>query len=161
MSWPPCHSPRLLSKDSAMSEELAIPGTGAIVSLDDESACAVALSDLRVFENQIRETKAILTSAIIERSKILGTKTIHLHAGGKAEIREGSKVAWNIEALESELRALGLPEDRLHDLIKETITRTIDGRVAKSIAAANEDYAAVIASAKSVTDRPSYVTVTR
>jgi hypothetical protein len=151
-----------------VSEELAIPGTGALVSLEDEEACAIALDDLRAFERslsyQISEAKSILTAAIVERSKILGTKTIHLHAGGKAVIQDGAKTSYDpgsIETLESDLRALGLPEDRLHDLIKETVTRTVDGRVAKSVAAANEDYAAAIASARSVTDRPSYVVISR
>ena len=142
-----------------MSEELAIPGLGTLVSLDDEEACAEALSDLRAFEFQVREAKALLTAAIVERSRILGTKTIHLHAGGKAEIRDGSETVYDIEALESELRVLGLPEDRLAELIKETVTRTIDGKVARSVAAANPEYAAVIESARTVIERPSYVVI--
>ena len=107
----------------------------------------------------MREAKALLTAAIVERSRILGTKTIHLHAGGKAEVRDGSETVYDVEVLEAELRALGLPEDRLAELIKETVTRTIDGKVARSVAAANPEYAAVIESARTVIERPSYVVI--
>lgn len=146
-------------KINSTSEELVVPGTGEVVSLENEIACIEALGSLRVFESQLREAKAVLTAAIIERSKILGTKTIHLPAGGKAEIRDGSEVEWDIETLEGELRDLGLPEDRISSLIKETVVRSVDGRVAKSVAAANEQYAACIESAKTIVQKPSYVSV--
>lgn len=142
-------------------EELVLPTTGELISVDDEVACIQALAAVRDFESQLREAKAILTAAIIERSKILGTKTIHLPAGGKAEIRDASEVEWDIETLEQELRDLGLPEDRISALIKETVVRSVNGRVAKSIAAANDEYAACIESAKTIVQKPAYVSVQR
>lgn len=145
----------------AEHEELVVPGVGEVVSLDDEVACIQALAAVRDFESQLKEAKAALTAAIIERSKILGTKTIHLPAGGKAEIRAGSEVEWDIETLEQELRDLGLPEARISALIKETVVRTVDGRVAKSIAAANKEYAACIESAKTIIEKAPYVSVQR
>lgn len=145
----------------AEHEELAVPGTGELVDLGDEVACVQALAAVRDFESQLREAKAALTAAIIERSRILGTKTIHLPAGGKAEIRDSSGVEWDIETLEGELRDLGLPEDRISSLIKETVVRSVDGRVAKSIAAANEQYAACIESAKTIIEKSPYVSVQR
>jgi len=47
------------------------------------------------------------------------------------------------------------------ELIKETVTRTIDGKVARSVAAANPEYAAVIESARTVIERPFYVIIKR
>lgn len=144
-----------------MSEELAIPGTGQVVSLDNEVECAQALSAVRAFESQIREAKNILTSAIVERSQILGTKTIHLPDGTKAEIRGGPESTYDHMEIEENLRALGMPENRIREIIVEEISYKVSVREAKRAAGANESYASVIENAKQVNEKPFYVVISR
>lgn len=144
-----------------MSEELAIPGTGQVVSLDNEVECAQALSAVRAFESQIREAKNILTSAIVERSQVLGTKTIHLPDGTKAEIRGGPESTYDHMEIEENLRALGMPENRIREIIVEEISYKVSVREAKRAAGANESYASVIENAKQVNEKPFYVVISR
>lgn len=144
-----------------MSEEIAIPGTGQLVSLENEVECAQALSAVRDFELQLREAKAALTQAIVERSRILGVKTIHLPDGSKAEIRGGPESTYDIDEIEKNLRALGMPEERITEIIVPTISYKLSVREAKRAASANEDYASVIDNAKQVQEKPFYISIGR
>lgn len=144
-----------------MSEELAIPGTGQLVSLDNEVECAQALAAVRDYERQIKEAKAVLTSAIVDRSRILGTKTIPLPDGGKAEIRGGPESTYDVTEIEENLRALGMPEDRLREIVVEEISYKLSVREAKRASGANSDYASVIENAKKVEEKPFYVSISR
>ena len=142
-----------------MSEELAIPGTGELVDLSDEVSCAQALMAVRDFERNIREAKAALTAAIVERSRVLGTKTIHLSDGRKAEIRGGSETTYDAHEIEEGLRALGMPEDRIREIIIEEISYKVSAREAQRAGAANEDYKSVIENAKRIEEKSHYVVI--
>lgn len=142
-----------------MSEELAIPGTGALVDLSNELECAHALRDLRDFEQQVREAKAALTNAIVDRSRILGTKTIHLSDGRKAEIRGGSETRYDANEIEEGLRSLGMPEERIREIVVEEVSYKVSAREAQRAAAANEDYGKIIENAKETEEKPHYVVI--
>lgn len=146
---------------SALSEELAIPGTGQLVSLEDEVECAQALQALRDFEQQVREAKSALTAAIVDRSRILGTKTISLPDGYKVEIRGGPETKYDAAEIEENLRALGMPEQRIREIIVEEVSYKVSAREAKRAATANEEYAAVIEGAKVTEEKPHYVVIKR
>ena len=144
-----------------LSEELAIPGTGELVNLEDETQCVTALASLRDFEQMIREAKSVLTNAIVERSRVLGTKTIELADGSKAEVRGGSETTYDAEAIESGLRALGMPEERIREIVVEQVSYKISAREAKKAAAANSDYATVIEDFRFVEEKPEYVVISK
>lgn len=144
-----------------MSEELAVPGTGQLVSLDNEVECVQALSALRDFESQVKEAKAILTAAIVDRSRLLGSKTIHLPDGSKAEVRGGPESLYDIAEIEEGLRSLGMPEDRLREIVVEEISYKLSVREAKRAAAANTEYASVIDNAQKIEEKPFYVSISR
>lgn len=144
-----------------MSEELAIPGTGEVVSLENEVQCVQALAALRNFESQVKEAKGILTQAIVDRSRVLGSKTIYLPDGSKAEIRGGPESVYDVTEIEENLRALGIPEERLREIIIEEVSYKLSVREAKRAAAANEDYAAVIENAQKTEEKPFYVSIRR
>lgn len=144
-----------------MSEELAVPGTGEIVNLDDESQCVAALAGLRDFESMIKEAKSALTNAIIERSRVLGSKTLHLDSGLKAEIRGGEETVYDAEEIEEGLRALGMPEDRIREIVIETVSYKVAAIEAKRAASANEEYGKVIDSAKMTIEKPQYVSISK
>lgn len=65
---------------------------------------------------------------------------------------------WDIEIL-GELRALGLPEERMDQLITAEITYKVNTNVAKQLASVNPAYAAVIERAKSQVPRATYVSI--
>lgn len=141
--------------------DLVVPFTGEVVNLEDEASCTQALVAIRQFEQQIREAKSALTQAIAERARILGTQTLHLPNGQKAEVRGGPTISYDAEQIETELRALGMPEERIREIVVEEVSYKVSAREAKRAAAANEEYAAVIESAKTVEEKPIYISISR
>ena len=142
-------------------EELVVPGTGEIVSLDDEIACIQALVAVRNFEQQFREVKAQLTAAIVDRAKTLGTQTLNLPDGSKAFLKGGSETVYDAQEIMERLRQLGMPEERIAEIVVEEVSYKVSAREAKRAAAANPEYEAVIESAKTVVEKPTYVSVQR
>lgn len=150
-----------LSVAESLGAALVVPGIGQVVNLEDERECALALSALRDFEQQVRDAKRALTEAIVERSRALGTKTIVLKDGVKVEVRGGSETRYDAEGIEHELRALGAPEEMIREIVTEEVTYKVDARRAKQAAAANDEYAAVIESNAIEYEKPYAVLVRR
>lgn len=144
-----------------VSEELVVPGVGELVDLSNEVECVQALVAVRNFEQQLREAKAELTRAIVERASLLGTQTLTLPDGSKAVIKGGAETVYDAHEIEEGLRALGMPEERIREIIVEEISYKVSAKEAKRASAANEQYEAVIENAKETVDKPRYVTITR
>jgi hypothetical protein len=142
-----------------MEQELSlvVPATGEILSLDDMAGCLRVLTEIRDLESRLREAKAALTDALSYEFSRQGTKTIEID-GVKAELRGGTEVIWDVEVLD-ELRALGLPEERMGALITTEVTYRVNANVAKQIAAANPLYADVIEKARNTIPKATYVAV--
>lgn len=144
-----------------MSEELVVPGVGEVVDLSDEIACVEALVAVRNFESQIREAKAMLTAAIVERARVMGTQTLTLPNGSKASLRGGTETVYDATEIEENLRALGCPEERIREIVVEEISYKVSAREAKRAGAANSEYKAVIEGATETIEKPVYVSVSR
>lgn len=142
---------------TAESLSLVVPQSGEILSLDDTAGCLRVLSEIRDLETKLREAKAELTLALSAEFSRQGTKTLEV-GGVKAELRGGVEVVWDVEILGG-LRALGLPEDRMDQLITAEVTYKVNSSVAKQLAAANPLYASVIERARSIIPRSSYVSI--
>lgn len=142
------------------SEDLTLPHSGEVISLQDAAACGKALAEVRSLEARIREAKGMLTAAIVAESQRQGTKTLRSE-GLKLEVRGGRETVWDVDALETELLALGLPQDRVNDLIKTEVTFKVNARVAKEIAGANAEYAAVISAAQTEVEKTPYIVVSK
>ena len=142
-------------------QALVLPGTGQVVNPNNEVECVQALVAVRDFEQQIREAKSALTAAVVERARVMGTKTIHLPNGSRAEIKGGQEVVYDAQQLETELRALGMPEDRIRQIVREEVTYKVNAQEAKRAAAANPEYAAVVESNSQIVEKPHYLTVSR
>lgn len=136
-----------------------VPYSGEIVSLDDPPACLKLLTEVRELEGKLRDLKDDLTEALKIEFSRQGTKTLELN-GIKATLGADSEIVWDPGVLE-ELRDLGLPEDRMNQLVTAEVRYTVNGSVAKQIAAANPDYAEVIERAKSRAPKKAYVGVKR
>lgn len=142
---------------TAESLTLVVPQSGELLALDDTAGCLRVLTEIRDLETRLREAKAELTFALSAEFSRQGTKTMEVD-GIKAELRGGSEVVWDVETL-GELRALGLPEDRMDQLITAEVTYRVNSNVAKQLAAANPLYASVIERAKNTVPRSSYVSI--
>lgn len=139
--------------------EIAVPWTGEIVPLADAPKVAHALEGLRDYKAKLDEARAVLEAALVEESKRLGTKTLHL-GSIDAEVYGGAELLWDMEELEK-LREAGLPEERFTDLVRPVVTYKVDARVAKQLESANERYAEIIERARSYVERPPRVRTKR
>ena len=140
---------------------MLVPWTGELVDTRDEAACVMALDGLREHEQLIREAKRALTDAVVERSRVLGTKTLALPGGLKAEIRGGPVTVYDPEQIEEGLRALGMPEDRIREIVVETVSYQVSAAQAKRARGANPEYAQVIDQHTRTEERALYVGLKR
>lgn len=123
--------------------ELVIPWTGEIVDLGEPAQVARVLETVRALKRDLDEARALLEDVLRSESERQGTRTLHLGTLD-AVISGGERVEYDELELARELRAAGLPEERLAELIVETVTYKVDQRVARSVAASNPVYAAAI-----------------
>ena len=127
-----------------ISTELVVPGTGELVDLTDEVQVGRALAGLRQFRDQLKQADALLTDALVERSQVLGTKTIHLPDGVVAEISGGFEKVYDQQAIEQDLRNAGMPDERIREIVVEVISYKVNALKAKAAAGANPEYRAII-----------------
>lgn len=143
------------------AEVLVLPHSGEVVSLAEEVSCAVALDEVRRMQAHLAEAVRVLSAAIAARAAVLGTKTVNLSGGRKAEVRGGEETVYDAAELERLLRIAGIPEDRLAEIVKTEITYKVDAREAKRAAAANPEYARALDAASTTVERPYSVTIRR
>ena len=117
------------------------------------------LTEIRELEARLKDLKGALTEALGQEFSRQGTKTIELD-GIKAELRGGSETVWDFDVLE-QLLDVGLPSERYAALVTTEITQSCNAFVAKQLASVNEEYAAIIESAKTTIPKSFYVSVKR
>lgn len=138
---------------------LVVPGTGEVVDLDDYRSCAFALDSIRDIEANLREIKSELNRAIRSEAERQGTRTLELPDGRKAVISGGVETVYDPERLEHGLREAGMPEDRIREIIEETVTYKVKAVEAKRAAAANSEYAYIVDSCRTETESPVRVSI--
>jgi hypothetical protein len=149
-----------------MSVELAttslpIPVTGEVVDLADYQSCARALDSIRDIEYQLRTAKAALSDAIAQEAARRGVKSLELGDGRKAVVGGGTTVEYDAEQMEIGLRTAGMPEDRIREIVEETVTYKVKAGEAKRAAGANPDYAVVVDACRREIEKPAYVSLRR
>ncbi len=143
------------------STELVVPGLGTVVDLTNPHDCALALADVRMVESAFAGTKKKLTEALVDAAKQRGTKTLHLDGEITATVRGGERIVYDAEEIELGLRKAGMPEDRIREIVKETVSYQVVAVEAKRAAGANPDYALVIDGNKSTIVADPHVTISR
>lgn len=141
--------------------EVAIPGTGELVDLKDGISCAQALDALRDHESQVSEAKRILQRAIAEYAQAQGALSFELPDGRTAHITVSPEITYDAPAIEQALREAGMPEERISEIVEETVTHRIKAVEAKRAARANPEYAKIIADHKTERPRNPSVTIRR
>lgn len=143
-------------------EQIVLPGTGEVVDLSDDVAVGQALKGLRDFKQLIQEADDALCAALVERSRTLGTKTLHMHGPGlTVTVGKGTETTYDAEAIEEQLRQVGMPEERIREVVVETVSHRVDARKAAQAAAANPTYRAIIEANKMERERKPSVGVKR
>jgi hypothetical protein len=137
--------------------EILDPRSGELVPLGDARKVADLLAYLREQKRVLQFAMNVCQGAILEEFARQGTKTLTF-AGLKVTAAEKSEVVWDIDVLR-ELQDAGLPEERFNQLVRTEVSYKVDRSVARQIAAANENYAAIIEAARTVVEKPAYVTV--
>lgn len=139
-------------------QELIVPGIGEVVRLDDPPQVAAALGSVRDLEGALRSVKSELTAALVYASRTQGTKTLHLENCTVA-IAGGSSTVYDPQEIEAGLREAGMPEERIREIVKETVSYSVDAAKAKQAASANPLYAAVIAKHSHIEEKSPYATI--
>ena len=135
--------------------EIMLPD-GTLVDLADTAQCAWALLYIRDLESNLREFKGAFTDAIVAHSQKAGSKTLHLEDGQKVEVKGGEKIVWDAQQLEDDLRAAGMDEERIREIVVEEVSYTVQAREAGKAARANKAYAEAVERARHVTEvRPT------
>ena len=114
------------------STELVLP-TGEIVNLDDPASCAVALARVNELMGFLAEVKV--------------TKTYDLQ--------------WDHHKLEEDLRAAGMPEERIGEIIVEEISYKVKAIEANKAAKANPEYEKAVEAARTKVEKRPTISLPR
>jgi len=128
----------------ATTTRFTVALTGQVVDLSDPADVARTWTDIREAERQLAEIKGLLRDVLRLEASRQGTKTLHVDEETTVTVKGGPKREWDYECLAATLRSAGLPEPRLADLIVETVSYRVDGRVANQLRAANPEYGAAL-----------------
>lgn len=131
------------------------------LDLDNVVECAVLLDDIRTLEAQLATAKARLTAAIVHRASVDGETRYDLPGRMRAEVRSGKRSTVAADVLETKLRDAGMPEERISEIVQETVTHSVDLKAAKKAAGVNPAYAQALADATTVHESQPSVTIRR
>lgn len=143
-------------------ETLTLPATGHLVNLNEPREVGVAIQDIQGLERALAEAKRTLKEAMIRYWSVSGArKTFRIGGGRDAVISGGPRKVYDATAIRDELRAAGMPEERINEIVVEEITYTVKAVEAKAAAAANEEYARIIERNTTEYDAPYDVRIRR
>jgi hypothetical protein len=138
--------------------ELVIPITGEIVDVGDPISVAHALDAIRDYKRMLRGVEDALADRLREERAVLGSRTLE-YQGVSVKFGADTEITYDAVALEEGLRAAGMPESRIAEIVVETVERKVRAVEAKKAAAVNPAYAAVVKQARSVVPKRQTVTV--
>lgn len=102
--------------------EILLPLTGELVQADDPAAVAEALEHIRSIARECRDAELALVEAIVGVASERGLgKTIRLENGGIVTIKGGTETTYDAEEIEKALRRAKMPEERISEIVVETV----------------------------------------
>ena len=126
--------------------ELVDPRSGELVATPDR--VVDVLDYIRFQRQELYRLQRVAEELLVMEAERRGANVFE--AGGhKVQVSEQRAIVWDEQRLERELRALGLPEERLAELMQPTVTYKVSARVANQIVAASPDvYGPVVSSCR-------------
>lgn len=142
------------------------PVTGELVDTRSLTDVCAAVQRADELTELLAEFRSILEGVLLTESEREGAKT--LHVGGVASdvgirpdwtvvIRGGPSSHWDAQDLAEALRAAGMPDARVDELVAPVVDYRVNRSKLKQAASANEAYAAAIESVRRV--RPANYSV--
>lgn len=131
------------------------------IDLNDHVACALLLDDIRQLESQLGSAKQALTRALVDKARVDGVTAFELPGRMRAEIRAGTRTSYSPEVLEQGLRKAGMSDERIGEIITQTVSYSVDARELKKAAGVNPAYAKAMEAAKSTHQAQPSVTLRR
>lgn len=139
------------------STALVVPGSGEVVDLANPDDATRAWLKLDELGKQVNAAKTFVKRALVQHARDSGALTMRV-ASGEVKVGEPVDITWNLAVLR-ELRTAGLPDSRWNELVTETVDVKVSATVARQIAKAKPEYAAIVARAETRTPKAETVTV--
>jgi hypothetical protein len=149
-----------LAEVEVVSTELILP-TGELVDLSDPASCAHALAAIREMEQHLKEVKGAIVDVFAAERERRGVDEIELPDGTAVKVKRNYEIAWDAEQLEEDLRAAGMPEDRIREIVVEEVSHTVKAVEANKSAKRNAEYAAAIARARTEVEKRPTISLPR
>jgi hypothetical protein len=143
---------------SVVQNEIAVPGTGELVDLDNPVAVARALDTLREYERMVREVREVLADRLRDERRAQGVRQLD-YDGITVKFSADTETRYDAEGLEDRLRAAGMPEARISDIVVQTVERKVRAVEAKRAAAVNPAYAEAVELSREIVEKRQTVTV--
>jgi hypothetical protein len=145
----------------ADSTSLVIHATGEVIDTTSPDDVAQALRRVRDLRASLLDADRELTAWMVEHSKVLATKTMHLGAA-TVTVKPDSVTLYDADAIEQGLLDAGMPAGRVQEIVKEevTVVKKVMAVEAKKAARMNPVYAQVIGQHSTVVAKTPTVTVT-
>ena len=126
--------------------ELVDPRTGELVGTPDR--IVDVLGYIREQRQELYRLQRVAEDLLAMEAERRGANVFE--AGGRTvQVSEQRAIQWDEQRLERELRALGLPEERLAELMQPMVIYKVSARVANQIVAASPDvYGPVVKSCR-------------
>lgn len=140
--------------------EIVLP-TGELVDLTDPASCAKALAAVREIESHLKEVRGAIIEAFVEEAKRRGENVIELPDGSRVAVKRNYDIHWDAQKLEDELRAAGMPEERIREIVVEEVTYSVKATEANKAAKANPDYALAVGAARSEVEKRATISLPR
>lgn len=147
-----------VSELANIGDFLPVPGTGEVVDLTDPLSVARGLDALRGFKRQMREIEEALADRLREERAVLGSRALE-YDGLTVKFGADTETSYDAVELEEGLRAAGMPEHRIDEIIETRVERKVRAVEAKKAAAVNPAYAAVVERARTVAPKRQTVIV--
>lgn len=144
-------------REASAGHEIAVPVIGELVPADDAAALGSALAAVRQAQAALRAAGEELTEAIVGIASVSGSKTLTLDDGTKLTVKGGNETRYDDAAVEEELRAAGMPEARIREIVEETITYKVKAVELKRAAAVNDTYRGIMERHSTLIEKRPYI----
>lgn len=140
--------------------ELVLPTTGELVNLEDEKQVAKVLREVQILKVRLAEADRMLREALSRHASVLGSKTFYVPDVGRVEVKNATETVYDAEEVEEGLRSYGMPEERISEIVVQTVSKRVKAAELQRAARANPDYALVMEAASEVREKIATVTIT-
>lgn len=139
---------------------VVVPASGEVVDLSNPAEVARALEAVETIAAQAAEAKRLLNGALVRYSTdVAVSRTFTIPGAGKFERTGGPRTEYERpDEIRRELLALGIPAERVAEIVVETVDRKVNGTEANKAAKASPAVEEVLARHRRKIDAPYRVT---